>query len=48
MRWPILTRLGVTAAVALGILHAGVGQALDCLLGEDDLAPVDPFDWPAR
>lgn len=36
MRWPILIA-GVTAAVLIGITHAALNAALDCLLGEADL-----------
>lgn len=39
MRWPVLTIVGVAAAVIVGIVHASLGQALDCLLGADDLGP---------
>jgi hypothetical protein len=37
MRWPILTIVGVTAAVIVGIVHASLNAAMDCLLGEDEL-----------
>lgn len=37
MRWPLLTLAGITCAVIVGVVHASVGQALDCLLGADEL-----------
>lgn len=37
MRWPILTLAGLTAAILIGLVHAALAQALDCILGETNL-----------
>lgn len=44
MRWPALTLLGITCAVVIGITHAALARATDCILGTDDILPKDFAD----
>jgi hypothetical protein len=37
MRWPLLTIAGITCAVLVGLVHASLNAAADCLLGKDEL-----------